>query len=162
MLPDPETLTLTDLLQYKRSISQATSQVLSALGSRLNNLVAARIAPVGAPIDATSLTISWEDITLFVPVPGVTEVLVGGTRFLQVGDEVEDEDGTTIVITEQNVDLLAQRIRLKFPIEILSYLEDPSVPISEVVKMIDRATVVDTPITTPWLYQTYNASKMRH
>ena len=165
-------LSTLELLQIKRSLGQTTSLIVTRLGERLTELVAARL---GA--DA-KVTIFWSDIAFF---GNTEEVMASGVRMFEIGDEVEEE-GVMITIDESNVDTLAQRVKLMIPFDIILQLENKDVPISDIIALIDEAvndperrnapTVDDElpemtdPVrsdpTKEWLYQVFDQSKVVH
>lgn len=120
------TLTTTELIELHATLRSTTALILSRLGARLIELAAYRLAQTDLPV------IAWEGIQTIKD-----DVLITGVRMFEVGDEVVDDDGDTITITEDEVDTMGQRVRFLLPIALLAMVEDPTVPIIELARTID-------------------------
>lgn len=127
-LPQLQDLSVIELLKLKRQLGDVTNAVIDRIQARLTALVASRMEIPG-------IQIVWEDAVLSTY--HTSDVIVSGIRMLVDGDIVQDEDGNDVTIDVDTMNVLAQRVMILIPESAVPLLEDPNVPITKVMEVID-------------------------
>lgn len=153
-----------ELLELKSKLRVITQALISRVKPRADEL--ARYL-----MNSPTAKLVWDDVFVFEN----SITIISGVRMFAVGDEYTDENGT-LVITEDNVDTVAVKVKLALEDNMLDMLLDTSVDIEEVARAVSTPSLpmpTDKDISNSkeqdvvttanqYLFNMFNKSTTRH